>query len=312
MSDAPGSPPDTAVDAIVAGERTPLIGLAYRMLGTLVDAEDAVQLAYERWYRMPRGDRAAIANPGGWLMRVVGRICLDELGTARARRERYVGDWLPEPLPPAVGARFAATPPSDPAERAMLEESVSTAVLVLLESLSPSERVAFVLHDVFAMPFAEVAEVVGRSADACRQLASVARRRVREGREGAAAREQHDATVRAFLAAAATGELGPLVALLDPDVRLVSDGGGLASAARRPVHGADGVARFVLGLLVKRGPALEWSVQETAGGLGVAFGEGGVIDTVTSVEVRDGRIARVWIMRNPEKLVHWNRADSSA
>ncbi|GAA1751961.1 RNA polymerase sigma factor SigJ [Agromyces humatus] len=307
---ADDSAPADAFDATtLEAERRMLMSLAYRMLGTVADAEDAVQETYARWYRMPQGERDAIENPAAWLTRVASRICLDQLGSARARRERYVGEWLPEPLPGGAGM-FATPPSSDPLDRVTLDESVSTALLVVLESLTPAERVAFVLHDVFAMPFGEIAEVVGRSPDACRQLASTARRHVRERRAGSATREQHDAVVRAFIAAAGEGDLQGLVAQLDPDVVLVSDGGGLASAARRPVLGADHVGRFILGLQEQRGPALTVSVHETADGLTLAFGEGGVVDSVAVLDVRDDRIARIWIMRNPEKLRLWNDAAS--
>ena len=158
-----------------------------------------------RWYRLSEDQRAAIENPGAWLTRVAGRVCLDMLGSARARRERYVGEWLPEPLP--ATSAFAASAADDPLERMTLDDSVSTALLVVLESLTPAERVAFVLHDVFAMPFAEVAETVGRSPDACRQLASQARRHIRERRAGAASREAHDALAQAFAVACARGDL---------------------------------------------------------------------------------------------------------
>lgn len=291
--------------ATLDAERGMLMSLAYRMLGTVADAEDAVQETYARWYRMSPAERAAIENPAAWLTRVASRVCLDQLGSARARRERYVGEWLPEPLPGGTGM-FATPASSDPLDRVTLDESVSTALLVVLESLTPAERVAFVLHDVFAMPFGEIAEIVGRSPDACRQLASTARRHVRERREGSATREQHDAVVQAFIAAAGEGDLQGLLALLDPDVVLVSDGGGLKSAARRPVLGPDHVGRYVLGQLEKRGLAMTMSVHETPDGLTLAFTEDGVIDSVAVLDVRDDRVTRIWIMRNPEKLRLWN------
>ncbi|MFE6256657.1 RNA polymerase sigma factor SigJ [Agromyces sp. NPDC057865] len=297
--------PEGFDEAALEAERTMLMSLSYRMLGTVADAEDAVQETYARWYRMSPAERDVIENPAAWLTRVASRVCLDQLGSARARRERYVGEWLPEPLPGGAGM-FANPPSADPLDRVTLDESVATALLIVLESLTPAERVAFVLHDVFAMPFAEIAEVVGRSPDACRKLASTARRHVRERRAGSAPREAHDAVVRAFIAAASTGELDQLLSVLDPDVVLVSDGGGHASAARRPVLGADHVARFILGLQEKRGSVMEVSVHETADGLTLAFAEGGVVDSVAVLDVRDDRISRVWIMRNPEKLRLWN------
>ncbi|GAA1778893.1 RNA polymerase sigma factor SigJ [Agromyces lapidis] len=303
---------DAAEAAALEAERPRLLGLGYRLLGTVADAEDAVQEGYARWYRMTPVEREAIENPGAWLMRVTSRVCLDLLGSARARRESYVGEWLPEPLPTADVARFAVRAADDPLDLAMLDESVSTALLVVLETLTPAERVAFVLHEVFAVPFAEIAETLGRTPEACRRLASTARRRVREGRAGTVSRERHDEVVRAFVAAAGSGRLEALVALLDPEVVLVADGGGLVSAARRPVLGPDHVARYVAGILERRGPALEWAVHETADGLVLAFGERGTVDSVAAVEVRAGRISQVWIMRNPEKLQRWNEPSTGA
>src|SRR3982750_1142581 len=145
--------PDPGLSAIMS-ERRQLINLAYRMLGSLADAEDAVQETYARWYALPPEQQAAIESPGAWLSKVASRVCLDVLGSARARRERYVGEWIPEPLP---------GPDTDPADRVTLDESVTMAFLVVLESMTPAERVAFVLHDVFGYPFAEVAGIVGRS-----------------------------------------------------------------------------------------------------------------------------------------------------
>ncbi|MFF2371179.1 RNA polymerase sigma factor SigJ [Agromyces sp. NPDC058110] len=299
--------------ATLDAERPALMGLAYRMLGTVADAEDAVQETYARWFRMSRQQRDDVQNVGGWLMRTASRICLDLLGSARARREHYVGEWLPEPLPSsglgAIGLS-AASATADPLDRVALDESVSTAMLVVLESLTPAERVAFVLHDVFAMSFAEIAEIVGRTPDACRQLASSARRHIRERRAGAATREQHAATTRAFLEAAASGEFDRLLRVLDPSVVAISDGGGLVNAARRPVVGADRVARFLLGIIGRRGESMRTDVHETADGLVLTATEGGVVDSVTVLDVEGERIVGVRIMRNPEKLALWNRADA--
>ena len=283
-------------------ERSQLMGLGYRMLGTVADAEDAVQETYARWYRLSDAERAAIDNPGAWLMRVAGRICLDMLGSARARRERYVGEWLPEPLPGT--SDFAASVAADPLEQVTLDDSVSTALLVVLEALSPAERVAFVLHDVFGLPFAEIAETVGRSPDACRQLASQARRHIRERREGAASREAHDALAQAFAVACAQGDLGALISVLDPDVVLHSDGGGFVSAARRPVRGADRVGRFLIGI-PRLAPGAQVAPTLTPDGLGFFVTMDGAAHSVITLGVREGRISDVWIMRNPEKLTLW-------
>jgi RNA polymerase sigma factor (sigma-70 family) len=164
------------LDAVMS-ERRQLINLAYRLLGSLAEAEDVVQETYARWYAMSQPEQAAIDSPAAWLTTVASRICLNLLGSARARRERYVGEWIPEPLPDRLTGRPDGT--VDPADRVTLDESVNMAFLVVLESMTPAERVAFILHDVFRYSFSEVAEIVGRTPVACRQLASSARRRLR-------------------------------------------------------------------------------------------------------------------------------------
>ena len=288
------------LDTVMA-ERRRLIALAYRLLGTLEEAEDAVQETYLRWYRLTDEDRGAIANPQGWLTRVASRICLDALKSARARREQYVGEWLPEPVPAGL---LGDGESGDPADRVTLDDTVSFALLVLLDSMTPAERVAFVLHDVFALPFAEIAEVVGRSPAAVRQLATSARRRVADHRGIVAPPAEHDAVVRAFVAAAAGGDLGALTRLLDPSVTLRSDGGGVVSAARNPVVGPTRVARFLLGILTKR-PT--WAVTElvTTDGLGFALTDGGDVRAVVNLQVAGGVVTDVWMVVNPGKLTGW-------
>ncbi|HXD61436.1 MAG TPA: RNA polymerase sigma factor SigJ [Lacisediminihabitans sp.] len=295
--------PDPRLAELTA-ERNHLMSLGYRMLGTVADAEDAVQETYARWYRMTPDERDAIEVPRAWLTRVAGRVCLDMLGTARARREHYVGEWLPEPVP---GTTFALDgPASDPLDRVTLDDSVSTALLIVLESLTPAERVAFVLHDVFAVPFPEIAEIVGRTADACRQLATSARRRIREHRSAEVATARHDSVVQAFVAACTSGDLAALVTVLDPDVVLRSDGGGLVSAARNPVRGALNVARFLLGILSKE-PGMEVTLRESANGMSLVARVGGTLLSVVDLGVarEHDAISDVWIMMNPEKLTLW-------
>ncbi len=219
----------TAAERFVQA-RPRLVRLAYSELGDVGEAEDVVQ---EAWLRLERVDADAIVNLDVWLTTVVARLALDRLRSARARRVTYVGPWLPEPLVS-----------DDPADRVTLDESVSYALLTVLEQLSPAERTAFVLHDVFDVPFGDVAEVVGRSPEAVRQLASRARRHVtRERPRFAASRDEHDRAVRAFAQAVAEGSLDGLVAVLDPEVVWTSDGGGRATAARKPLRGGARVAR---------------------------------------------------------------------
>ncbi|NUR90204.1 MAG: sigma-70 family RNA polymerase sigma factor, partial [Nonomuraea sp.] len=196
----------------VMGERGKLVNLAYRLLGSLADAEDVVQETYARWYGMTADQQAAIDVPGAWLSRVAGRICLDQLGSARARRERYVGEWIPEPIPGGDPGESTA----DPADRVTLDESVNMAFLVVLESMTPAERVAFVLHDVFRYPFAEIAEIVGRTPAACRQLATSARRRIRDTRGPVTPVSRQAEVVRGFRQAWAAKDIGALVGLLAP------------------------------------------------------------------------------------------------
>jgi RNA polymerase sigma-70 factor, ECF subfamily len=289
----------------IIDERQHLMNLAFRMLGTIADAEDVVQETYARWYRMSEDEQAQIQVPAAWLTRVAGRICLDILGSARHRREQYVGEWLPEPVPDsAVPATSVAV---DPADRITLDESVNMALMVMLESLTPAERVAFVLHDVFALSFDEIAGIVGRTPQACRKLASSARRDLRERRERENDSNEHDRIVRAFWAACRTGDLNALTALLDPEATTRSDGGGRIRAALNPVRGADRSARFVLGVMSKQS-GVEARLQSVNGRTGLVFRRDGIVFAVVSLNVQGGRICDIWLVVNPDKLRHWNRA----
>lgn len=295
---------DEALKAEVLGERRHLMSLAFRMLGTVAEAEDAVQETYIRWYRLSQDEREAIEVPRAWLTRVASRVCLNVLDSARHRRERYVGPWLPEPVP-AFAFATARDPQEDPLERVTLDESISSALLVVLEAMTPAERVSFVLHDVFAMPFNDIAQVVGRTPAACRQLATSARRHVQQNRNRRASRAEHDEVVRAFAAAARSGDIANLIPVLDPQVVLRSDGGGRVTAARNPVIGADKVARFLFGALHKNPEALVLD-QQTPDGLGFAIWDGGRIHGVATLDVVAGRVADVRLMMNPDKLTLWN------
>ncbi|MDI6627483.1 MAG: RNA polymerase sigma factor SigJ [Rhodococcus sp. (in: high G+C Gram-positive bacteria)] len=282
-------------------ERSRLIGIGYRMLGSYSDAEDAASEALVRWYRLTDAERDAIDVPAAWLTRVVGRICLDVLSSARARRENYVGQWLPEPVPGA-DSRDGTT--MDPADRVVQQDSVTLALLVVLESLGPAQRVAFVLHDAFAVPFDDIATVLDRSPAACRQLASAARAHVHSRHRSVADPIDHDRVVRAFASASAGGDLASLVSVLAPDVALVSDGGGHVSAARNAVLGSDRVARFVRGITAKS-TDLEWSIEPVNGLSGIVMWRGSAVFGVVGFDVAGGVVSSVWIVLNPDKLRHW-------
>ncbi|MFJ9560879.1 RNA polymerase sigma factor SigJ [Streptomyces fuscichromogenes] len=287
----------------VAGERRRLTGLAYRLLGSLTEAEDAVQEAYARWYALsPRG-RADIASPGAWLTTVTGRICLDLLGSARMRRERYVGEWIPEPLPDRT--QWPGAGPDDPADRITLDESVGMAFLVVLETMTPAERVAFVLHDVFRYPFAEIAVIVGRTPAACRQLAASARRRVGATGAPAGPAAGQAALVRRFREAWEAGDIEALVGLLAPDAVMTADGGGLASSVPRPVEGGERIARYLVHM-ADRVPALTLLERTVNGRPGLVARHAGITVTVAAFDLADGRVTRIWAVRNPEKLRPWN------
>ncbi|MFJ6569376.1 RNA polymerase sigma factor SigJ [Streptomyces sp. NPDC091292] len=300
---------DPGLSAIMS-ERRQLLNLAYRMLGSLADAEDIVQEAYTRWYAMSRAEQEAIASPGAWLAKVASRICLNVLGSARARRVTYVGEWVPEPLPDMTEwiAGAAGGAGVDPADRITLDESVSMAFLVVFESMTPAERVAFVLHDVFRFPFAEVAEIVGRSPAACRQLASSARRRI----AGARAVARPDAAgqadvVRRFKAAFEAQDFTAMIGLLDPEATAISDGGGRAIAHLLPIEGAEHIARLYL-TVARLAPPRNMLERSVNGLPGLVIESGGEIETVFAFEVADDRIRRIWAVRNPEKLRRWRVA----
>ncbi|SCF37190.1 RNA polymerase sigma factor SigJ [Micromonospora mirobrigensis] len=286
-----------------AGERRQLVNVAYRLLGSLAEAEDAVQEAYARWYALPPERRAEVRSPGAWLTTVTGRICLDVLGSARARRERYVGAWLPEPLPDH--AEWDGGRGGDPADQIVLDESVSMAFLVVLESMTPAERVALVLHDVFRYPFAEIAGILGRTPAACKQLAAAARRRVPGPRSPLAAADQADA-VRQVRKAWESRDIQALVDLLDPSAVMTADGGGVVGTALHPVEGAASIAKYLVGIadLVAGLELLERSVN---GVPGLVARHAGAVVTVAAFDVVDGRVTRIWAVRNPEKLRLWLR-----
>ena len=288
-------------------ERRQLTNLAYRLLGSLAEAEDAVQETYARWYAMSRQQQDAIESPGAWLTTVASRICLDLLGSARARRERYVGEWIPEPLPePAewISGRPASAT-SDPADRVTLDESVSMAFLVVLESMTPPQRVALILHDVFGYSFAEVAQITGRTPAACRQLASSARHRIRASQPPTTPARRQAGLVRDFKQAWEARDIDALIGLLDPGATMIADGGGLVSAALRPIEGGEQIAHYVAAI-AGRAPGNVTILERTVNGQpGLAAQQDGVTVTVFAFSVAGDRIKRIWVVRNPDKLRPW-------
>ncbi|WP_314222560.1 RNA polymerase sigma factor SigJ [Streptomyces zaehneri] len=292
---------------VIMSERRRLINLGYRLLGSVADAEDVVQETYARWYALSAREQQAIESPGAWLMTVAGRICLNLLGSARARRETYVGDWIPEPLPEPTEWITGRSGGGgiDPADRVTFDESVTMAFLVVLDAMTPAERVAFVLHDVFRYPFGEIAGVVGRSPAACRQLASSARRRVRTARTPAVPGAGQADVVTRFRIAWEAADIEALVGLLDPDATATADGGGLAVTHPRPLVGGERIAHGyaeIAGLWAGRTALLECTVN---GLPGLVARQDGSIATVFSFEIAGGRIRRIWAVRNPEKLRSW-------
>jgi RNA polymerase sigma-70 factor (ECF subfamily) len=284
----------------VMSERRQLLNLTYRLLGSLADAEDVVQETYARWYAMTPQQQQAIESPGGWLTTVASRICLDLLGSARAKRERYVGEWIPEPVP--ASTEWAGAP--DPADRVTLDESISMAFLVVLDSMTPAERVAFILHDVFRYPFGEVAEIVGRTPAACRQLASSARHRLDASQLRPTPAAHQADIVKNFKQAWEAKDIGALVAILDPDATAIADSGGLAKAHLEPIEGGELIARAYLDV-IGWAPNLELLQRTVNGQPGLVARLDGIVVTVYAFDVVDGRIKRIWAMRNPEKLRAW-------
>ena len=277
----------------LAPHRGRLLGLAYRMLGSRSDAEDVVQDAYLRF-----AGAQGVHNPEAFLVTVVTRLCLDRLKSAKAQREIYVGPWLPEPVFDAEGlAADAATE---------LADDLSFALLLALDRLSPLERAAFLLHDVFDMPFADVAAMLERTEVSCRQLATRARRAVREARPAPAAPpDRHARLLSAFGEAVASGDVSRLAGLLRADAIAVTDGGGRKTAALNPIIGADKIARFFIALAGKNiGRDIRIEPAMINGSVGALLYMDGEIDHTISMAIDGDRIAAIYIVRNPDKLRH--------
>lgn len=304
----------TVSDEVLAKEfsthRAHLIGVAYRLTSTVSDAEDAVQEAWLRLSGLDDAKRAQIRDLRGWLTTVVGRICLDRLRSAVERRERYVGPWLPEPVVTPFGTQTS----DDPLETVVRDEQVRLAALVVMDNLTPEQRVAFVLHDAFAVPFAEIAGILGVSEAAARQHASRGRRAAAEADvpDRVDLAEQR-AMVEKLLTAIGSGDLNGVVALLHPEAVLIGDSDGKVRTARRRMTGADKISRFLLGLAGQYGAhrVTRGALVVVNGDLGIAIpdlpaedGLRAVNRRVTAVELRDGQIWRIYDMCNPDKLTH--------
>jgi RNA polymerase sigma-70 factor, ECF subfamily len=294
-ADLPGS--DEELAAEFAEHRQVLVGAAYRVVGSVADAEDVVQETWLRWAAAPV-DRAEIRDVRAYLIRITTRLALNRLRQQKAQREQYVGPWLPEPI-------AAAPATDDPAAVAEVADSVSMAMLVVLETLSPLERAAFVLREVFDLPFGEIADTLGRSEPAVRQLAHRAREHVhaRQPRHHVD-KARHNELTSQFLAAAWSGDFDQVVSLLAPDVVLVSDGGGKKRAALRPLHGAEKIARWLMGVLSEEeASAFEVRLAKLNGEDAFIAYNGDEVDSVGFTEIdASGRISQIYVVRNPDKL----------
>ncbi|TCM41640.1 RNA polymerase sigma factor SigJ [Kribbella sp. VKM Ac-2568] len=292
----PGTEEELAAE--FAAHRQVLVGAAYRVVGSVADAEDIVQETWLRWASAP-GNRAEIRDVRAYLIRITTRLALNRLRQQKAQREQYVGPWLPEPI-------AAAPATEDPAAVAEVADSVSMAMLVVLETLSPLERAAFVLREVFDLPFGEIADTLGRSETAVRQLAHRAREHVhaRQPRHRVD-KARHTEVTSQFLAAAWSGDFDQVVSLLAPDVVLVSDGGGKKKAALRPLHGAEKIARWLFGVLAtdEEAAGFEIRLAELNGEDAFIAYNGEEVDSVGFTEIDDsGRICQIYVVRNPDKL----------
>ncbi|MET9270415.1 RNA polymerase sigma-70 factor [Kribbella sp. NPDC003557] len=273
-----------------AEHRAVLVGAAYRVVGSVSDAEDVVQEAWLRWSAIEHDD---IRDVRAYLIRITTRLALNRLREQKARREQYVGPWLPEPL---------ATDEDDPAAAAELADSVSMAMLVVLETLSPLERATFVLREVFDLPYDEIADTLGRSEAAVRQLAHRARNHVhaRQPRHHVD-KASHDELTMRFMQAAGSGDFDQVVALLAPDAVLISDGGGKKRAALRPIQGAEKIARWLFAVIAEN-PGFEIRMGTLNGEVAYIAYDGDEPDTVAFLEVTDGLISDLYLIRNPDKL----------
>lgn len=291
-------PRETPVDPLAAFERERgrLFGIAYRMLGSVAEAEDVLQDAWLRWHGV---DHAQVENPSAYLVRLVTRLAIDTLGAARNRLTDYVGPWLPEPLV----RKSAPAPPEDPAALQELADDLSTAFLLLLERLTPVERAVFLLRESFDFSHREIAGIVGKTEENCRQIDRRARKHLDEGRRPVPPKpEEHDRLLGGFLRTIKEGDVDGMVHLLAQDATLYSDGGGKAHAARRPIHGAEAITRFLFGLRKSATP--DWEIRPAIlnGRTGLLNLVDGKVLSAMTFQVEDGKIQGIYVVVNPDKL----------
>jgi RNA polymerase sigma-70 factor (ECF subfamily) len=273
--------------------RGQLFGIAYRMLGSVAEADDLVQ---ETWLRWQKQDLEKVSSPKAWLISTITRLCIDQLRSARRQREEYYGVWLPEPL--------VENAPASPENSAMLAESLTMAFMLLLETLDPVERAVFVLREVFDYDYADIAAIVGKSEANCRQIVRRSKLQLATPPVTTTPNEAARRVVEKFMAAAAGGEVRDLLALLTADATLYSDGGGRVSAAGRPIHSADHISRFFVGIRDRQPAAVVLRFVAINGRPGVLMSSGGHIFNAVSFDLDGERVRAIYIVRNPEKLKH--------
>jgi RNA polymerase sigma factor (sigma-70 family) len=283
-------------------EARTLKALAYRLLGTVADAEDAVQETYARWYALNRDERGTIRAPIAWMRTTLTRLCLDRLKSSRHKREVYVGEWLPEPV---SGADFWCVTTDRRPNEADLSDSVSMALMIVLDKMTPPERIAFILHHAFQYTFDDIGEIIDRTPQACRQLAFSARKRLEKDARRRSNRDEHARVNDAFREAWMTGDVTALIAVLDTNAEAVADGGGKAAARIDPILGCAAIVEFFMAIL-RQQPTLRVESQTVNGEPGLVGMVGDQVISVVSTAVKDGKIHNIWAMRNPDKLGTWH------
>lgn len=281
--------------------RGQLFGIAYRMLGSVAEADDMLQ---ETWLRWQKQDVAGIQSPKAWLVSIITRLCIDQLRSARRQREEYYGVWLPEPL--------VESPASSPEDSAQLADSLTMAFMLMLETLSPVERAVFLLREVFDYDYDEIAHMVGKSEANCRQIVRRAKAQLAAPSAPQPPNQQARRVVEQFMEAATTGEVSDLLALLTADATLYSDGGGRVPAAGRPIETADRISRFFLGIRDRQPPDTELRFLQINGRPGVLMSSSGRVFNAVSFELSGSRVRAIYIVRNPEKLGHLETPEGDA